>query len=170
MRQRKPLTLKIPAGVSTGTRIRLSGEGEAGTGGGPNGDLYVELRVNPDETFTREGDDLHATMTVPMTAAALGTTINLETFDGTQEVTVKPGTQTGQTTTLRDLGVTKLRGTGRGNIVVHFEVETPSKINDEQRELLRKLAELRGEDDVVGETMQNTGHGFFSRLRDRFQD
>lgn len=170
VRQRKPLTLKIPAGVATGTRIRLGGQGEAGTGGGPNGDLYVELRVNPDETFTREGDDLHATMTVPMTAAALGTAISLETFDGPQDVTVKPGTQTGQTTTLRDLGVTKLRGNGRGNVVVHFDVETPSKLNDEQRELLKRLAELRGEDDAVGETLQNTGQGFFSRLRDRFQD
>jgi len=170
VRQRKPLTLKIPAGVSTGTRIRLSGQGEAGTGGGPNGDLYVEIRVAPDETFTREGDDLHARMTVPMTAAALGTTISLNTFDGPQDVSVKAGTQTGQTTTLRDLGVSKLRGSGRGNIVVHFEVETPTKLSEEERDLLRRLAELRGEESPVGETVQNSGHGFFSRLRDKFQD
>ena len=171
VRQRRPLTVKIPAGVSTGTRIRLSGQGEAGTGGGPNGDLYVEIRVSPDEVFTREGDDLHASITVPMTAAALGTSVTLETFDGPREVTVEPGTQNGQTVTLRGLGATRLRGSGRGDVIAHLQVTTPTRLNDEQRELLRKLAQLRGEDDGAGQTVQRgSGQGFFSRLRDRFQD
>lgn len=171
VRQRRPLTVKIPAGVSTGTRIRLSGQGEAGTGGGPNGDLYVEIRVSPDEVFTREGDDLHASITVPMTAAALGTSVTLETFDGPREVTVEPGTQNGQTVTLRGLGATRLRGSGRGDVIAHLQVTTPTRLNDKQRELLRKLAQLRGEDDGAGQTVQRgSGQGFFSRLRDRFQD
>lgn len=171
VRERRPLTIKVPAGVSTGTRIRLGGQGEAGTNGGPNGDLYVELRVGQDETFTREGEDLHATMSIPMTAAALGTTVTLDTFDGPEEVQVKPGTQTGTTTTLKGLGVTRLRGGGRGNIIVQFVVETPTKISEEERELLEKLAQLRGEERTEGHMVQNQDRGsFFSRLRDRFQD
>lgn len=170
VRERRPLTLKIPAGVATGTRIRLSGQGEAGTGGGPNGDLYVEIRVNPDEVFSREGEDLHATINLPMTAAALGTTVELQTFDGSQEVVVKAGTQTGETTTLKGLGVTRLRGSGRGDLVVHFIVQTPAKLTESQKKLLQQLAEERGETSEVGETVQRSGQGFFSRLRDRFQD
>ncbi|WP_129657989.1 molecular chaperone DnaJ [Rothia halotolerans] len=170
VRQRKPLTLRIPAGVATGTRIRLNGQGEAGTGGGPNGDLYVELRVTQHETFSREGDDLHATVTIPMTAAALGTTISLETFDGPRDVSVRAGTQTGDTATLKDLGVTRLRGNGRGNLVVRFAVETPTKLTHEQRELLEQLAASREEDHTSAETVSNQNQGFFSRLRDRFQD
>ena len=168
VRERLPLTLKIPAGVATGTRIRLSGKGEAGTGGGPHGDLYVEIRVNADESFTREGDDLHARMSVPMTAAALGASLTLQTFDGEQGVEIAPGTQSGETVTLKGLGVTRLRGGGRGDIIVHVEVQTPTGLDDEQRELLQQLARLRGEERPEGKTVQQHQGGFFSRLRDRF--
>lgn len=168
VRERHPLTLKIPAGVATGTRIRLSGKGEAGTAGGPNGDLYVEIRVNQHETFTRESDDLHARMTVPMTAAALGATLSLETFDGAQEVGVAAGVQSGDTVTLKGLGVTRLRGGGRGDIIVHLEVQTPTNLDDEQRALLEQLAALRGEEKPEGRPVQQHQGGFFSRLRDRF--
>ena len=171
VRDRRPLTVKIPAGIQSGNRIRLSGQGEAGTAGGPNGDLFVELKVDPDPTFLREGDDLHARLRIPMTAAALGTTVSLETFDGARTVDVDPGTQSGATVTLDDLGVTHLRGKGRGDLKVHFEVETPKDLSSEQRELLEQLAELRGEEAADGTTV-NTNHsgGFFSRLRDRFND
>ena len=166
VRSRRTLNIKIPAGVATGTRIQLSGQGEAGTAGGPQGDLYVEIRVNADPTFVREGDDLHATLTVPMTAAALGSSINFETFDGDREITVKAGTQSGEITTLKGLGVTHLRGYGRGDLLVHLHVETPQKLDAEQEELLRKLAKLRGEEYAEGR-LAGSGSGVFARLRDR---
>ncbi|GGH57621.1 molecular chaperone DnaJ [Rothia aerolata] len=168
VRERKPLTIKIPAGVNNGARIRLAGQGEAGIAGGPNGDLYVELRVNPDPTFSRDGDDLHATVSISMAAAALGTTITLETFDGPQEIEVKAGTQSGDVVTLKDLGATRLRGGGRGDLRVHLQVNTPTDLTEEQRELLRQFAELRHEDLQAGETVTEK-HGFFSRFKERFE-
>ena len=110
VRSRRSLTIRIPAGVDTGTRIQLAGEGEVGAGNGPAGDLYVEIVVANHSTFVRRGDDLHATVGLPMTAAALGTSITLETLDGEQTLDIEPGTQSGQVTTLRGFGVTHLRG------------------------------------------------------------
>ncbi len=170
VRERKPLAIKIPAGVADGTRIRLSGQGEAGVAGGANGDLYVELRVNPDPTFTRDGDDLHATIVISMAAAALGTAITLDSFDGPQEISVKPGTQTGDVVTLKDLGATRLRGGGRGSLHVHFEVRIPDDLTDHQRDLLRQFAESRNEDLGRSEVVEQKHHtGFFSRFKERFQ-
>ncbi|NOJ61731.1 molecular chaperone DnaJ [Arthrobacter sp. 260] len=166
VRSRRSLTIKVPAGVSTGTRIQLGGQGEAGMAGGPQGDLYVEIRVNPDPTFLREGDDLHVTLSVPMTAAALGTTLNFASFDGDQELGIKAGTQSGEIVTLRGLGVTHLRGYGRGDLKVHLNVETPRNVDQAQEELLRKLAELRGEEFVEGQLASN-GSGVFAKLRER---
>ena len=166
VRSRRSLTIKVPAGVSTGTRIQLGGQGEAGLAGGAQGDLYVEIRVNPDPTFLREGDDLHVTLSVPMTAAALGTTLNLASFDGDQELGIKAGTQSGEIVTLRGLGVTHLRGYGRGDLKVHLNVETPRNVDQAQEELLRKLAELRGEEFVEGQLASN-GSGVFAKLRER---
>ncbi|MHA7140732.1 molecular chaperone DnaJ [Arthrobacter sp. Sr33] len=166
VRSRRSLTIKVPAGVSTGTRIQLGGQGEAGMAGGPQGDLYVEIRVNPDPSFLREGDDLHVTLSVPMTAAALGTTVNLASFDGDQELGIKAGTQSGEIVTLRGLGVTHLRGYGRGDLKVHLNVETPRNVDQAQEELLRKLAELRGEEFVEGQ-LASSGSGVFAKLRER---
>ena len=104
VRTRRTLKIKVPAGVDTGTRIQLAGEGEVGQGGGPAGDLYVEVAVRPHETFQRRGDDLHCTVELPMTAAALGTTLKLDTFDGSNELEIKSGTQAGDAMTLRGLG------------------------------------------------------------------
>lgn len=168
VRTRRSLKVKIPAGVDTGTRIQLAGEGESGPGGGPAGDLFVEIVERPHPTFRRQRDDLHCTVAVPMTAAALGTTVTLETLDGPRPVELRAGAQSGQTITLPDLGVTHLRRQGRGDLVVHLDVETPTRLDAEQEELLRKFAALRGEDGPdVG---QVTGHnqGFFGRLRDAF--
>ena len=165
VRSRRSLTVKIPAGVSTGTRIQLSGQGEAGTAGGHSGDLYVEIRVASHSTFTREGDQLHATLSVPMTAAALGAEMTLDTFDGEQAISLRPGTQSGDVVTLPGLGAARLRGGGRGDLLVQIRVETPTRLEPEQEELLRQLAKLRGEQ--VGEgKLVGTG-GVFAKLRDK---
>ena len=110
VRTRRNLQLRVPAGVDTGTRIQLAGEGEVGAGAGPAGDLYVEISVTPHETFQRRGDDLHCSVELPMTAAALGTSIKLDTFDGITDLEIKPGIQPGDVITLRGKGVTHLRG------------------------------------------------------------
>src|SRR5437764_6699096 len=116
VRARRTITVKVPAGVEDGMRLRLSGEGEIGPGGGPPGDLYVEIRQRPHDVFTRDGDDLHCKVTLPMTAAALGTTVKFETLDGAETLNVKPGTQSGSVVTLRGRGVPHLsRSVGRGD-------------------------------------------------------
>lgn len=164
---RRTLTVKVPAGVDTGTRIQLAGEGEAGPGGGPPGDLYVEIVEKADPVFERHGDDLHCTLSVPMTAAALGATVELETLDGVEQIEVRPGTQSGAVRTLRARGVAHLRGTGRGDLHAHIVVTTPTKLDAEQRELLSRLAELRGEENPSAQVSAG-GPGLFSRIRDAF--
>lgn len=167
VRTRRPLNVKIPAGVDNGTRIQLAGEGEVGPGGGPPGDLYVEIQEKPHAVFQRRGDDLHCTVTIPMTAASLGTQVPLDTLDGREEVDIRPGTQSGQSIPLHGRGITHLRGNGRGDLVVHVEVQTPSKLDPEQEELLRRLAKLRGEERPLGQ-FQPGQQGLFSRLKDAF--
>jgi molecular chaperone DnaJ len=167
IRTRRTLTVKIPAGVDTGTRIQLAGEGEIGPGGGPSGDLFVEIVELPHPMFQRRGDDLHCTVTLPMTAAALGATVTLETLDGAEEIDIRPGTQSGQVVPLRGRGVQHLRGVGRGDLLVHVEVQTPTKLDGEQERLLRQLAELRDEERPNGQFTPGV-QGFFSRLRDAF--
>ncbi|MGB9376357.1 MAG: molecular chaperone DnaJ [Mycobacteriales bacterium] len=162
VRSRRSLSVKVPAGVEDGMRIRLSGQGEVGPSGGPPGDLYVEIRERPHELFTRDGEDLHCDITVPMTAAALGTGTSLQTLDGEEEIEIRPGTQSGTVITLRARGVPRLRATGRGDLHVHISVITPSRLDAEQEELLRKLAALRGEEQAVASVRANGG--LFSRL------
>lgn len=164
VRTRRSLTVKIPAGVEDGMRIRLAQQGEVGPGGGPPGDLYVEIHERPHDVFSRKGDDLHCRVAVPMTAAALGTRLTIKTLDGEEQVDVRPGTQPGATLRLRGRGVPHLRGTGRGDLFVHLDVRTPTKLDAEQERLLREFARLRGEE-VAQLTKQG---GFFSRMRDAF--
>jgi molecular chaperone DnaJ len=176
VRSRRTLTVKIPAGVDTGTRVQLAEQGEVGPGGGPAGDLYVEINVARHETFARHGNDLHCTVTIPMTAAALGTTIGLPTLeadlpdvpeqDATFDLEVRPGTQSGTEQTLRGRGVPGLRG-GRGDLIVTVAVETPTKLDPAQEELLRQLATLRGEEQPEGQ-MRAAAKGVFGRFRDAF--
>jgi molecular chaperone DnaJ len=171
VRTRRTLTVKIPAGVDTGTRIQLSGEGEVGPGAGPAGDLFLEIVEQPHDTFTRQGDDLHCTVSLPMTAAALGTTVTLTTLDGEEPIDIKPGTQSGSVVTLRQKGVTHLRSNGRGDLHVHVEVVTPTKLDERQQELLNELARMRGEERSVGTVQQaGTSGGLFSRLKDAFNN
>jgi len=170
VRSRRNVGVRIPAGVADGMRVRLAGQGEVGAGGGPAGDLYVEVEEIPHEVFTRDGSDLHCTVSLPMTAAALGTTLALPTLDGVEELTVEAGTQTGTVRTLRGKGMPRLRSTGRvdgrGDLMVHVEVVVPTKLDKEQTELLRRLAVLRGEEQPDLGAGGRNGHGLFSRLRD----
>lgn len=168
VRSRRTVTVKIPGGVDSGTRVQLSGQGEVGPGGGPVGDLYVEIEVEQHEIFTRSGDDLHCTVTLPMTAAALGTTIDLPTLEGeTTPLEIRPGTQSGTAMTLTARGVPRLRHAGRGDLIVQVIVETPTKLDDSQAALLKQLAEARGEERPQGQ-VQAAHKGVFGRLRDAF--
>jgi molecular chaperone DnaJ len=167
VRSRRTISVKIPAGVEDGMRIRLTGHGEVGPGGGPAGDLYVEVHERPHAVFTRDGEDLHCRVTLPMTAAALGTTLNLKTLEGETDLDIRPGTQSGSVLTLRGQGAPRLRATGRGNLLVHVEVVTPTRLDPEQEKLLRELAALRGEDQPDGGPHHPQG-GLFSRVRDAF--
>ncbi|HSP60581.1 MAG TPA: DnaJ C-terminal domain-containing protein, partial [Ornithinimicrobium sp.] len=156
----------------SGTRIQLAGESEVGPFGGEPGDLYVEIAVAPHESFTRRGDDLHCRVEVPMTAAALGATLPVETFDGPVEVDVPEGTQPGQTVTLPGLGVGHLRAQGRGDVVVHLDVRVPTRLTPAQRELLVQLAAERGETDPEGRMATVGSHAgragkFWDALRGR---
>ena len=169
VRTRRTLTLKVPAGVDTGTRIQLAGEGEVGHGAGPAGDLYVEVAVNRHPVFQRRGDDLHATVEVPMTAAALGATLAIDTFDGARDLDIRRGTQSGDSITLRGLGVTHLRGNGRGDVVVHAMVQTPTRLDAEQEDLLRRLATSRGEERPEGRVANPADGSIFGKLRDAFK-
>ena len=166
VRARRTLNVKVPAGVEDGMRIRLTGEGEVGPGGGPAGDLYVEVSEKRHPVFTRDGDDLHCRVSLPMTAAALGTTIPLETLDGEEQLDIAPGTQPDEVVTLRARGVPHLRGTGRGDLFVHLEVVVPTKLDAKQEELLRDLARLRGEERPG---VSGKGKGFLGKLRDAFE-
>lgn len=154
------VTLDIPAGVSDGMTLRLHGRGEQGARGGPDGDLFVTVRVLPHEVFEREGDDLVCDLAVPLTQAVLGAEIPVKTLDGDETVRIPPGTRHGTIVTIRGRGAHRLDGRGRGDLLVHVSVEIPTRLDPEQRELFEKLAALRGES-VTGEQ-----GGIFRRLRD----
>lgn len=165
IRASQSVSVNVPAGVENGMRIRMAGRGDAGIAGGPPGDLFVEMRVASDPVFTREGDDLLCTLEVPMTSAALGTTINIETFDGEQAIELEPGTQAGHVQRLDGLGVGRLHRNGRGDLKVHLQVTTPTKLDSRQRELLEEFAQARGDN---GGSLVQTSSSVFSRLKERF--
>ena len=154
------VTVRIPAGIDDGAHLRVSGRGEAGVRGGRSGDLYVSVRVLPHEVFKRVGDDLGCEVDVPMTVAALGGVIEVPTLEGTEEVEIEAGTQPGDVARVRGAGMPRLEGRGRGDLIVLLRVRTPRALDGEQRELLRRLAELRGE---------STGEpGLFDPIREAF--
>ncbi len=171
VQDRRSLTIKVPGGIRSGNRMQLRGEGEAGIAGGEPGDLYVEIRVKPNERFERDGDDLTTHIRVPMTSAALGGTVPLDTFDGPQTVEVEAGTQSGTVRVLKGLGAKKLnRGAAteeRGDLRVTIDVETPTRLKAAERELLEQLAALRGEEKPEPTASAIGGGGMFSKLRDR---
>lgn len=139
VRKTRTLSVKVPAGVDDGDRIRLAGEGEAGRNGGPPGDLYVEIRVNPHNLFTREGADLACEVPVSIATAALGGEVELPTLDGHVSLKVPPGTQSGKVFRLRGKGVTTVRDPRVGDMFAKVSVETPVHLTHEQKELLRRF-------------------------------
>lgn len=146
VREEKKISVKMPAGVDDGSRLRVAGEGEAGYNGGPAGDLYVFLSVAEHDKFTRRDYDIHSEQNVSFTQAALGAELKTETVDGTEPLKVPPGTQPGQVFRLRNKGVQFIDGNGRGDHYVHVKVKIPTSLSEEQRSLLEKLAELSGEE------------------------
>jgi molecular chaperone DnaJ len=142
----KQMEVKIPAGVETGSRLRLAGEGEAGTQGGPSGDLYVVIHVKEHETFERQGNNLYASVPITFAQAALGSEVSVPTLDGQQNVKIPPGTQTGTVFRLKGNGMPVLGGRGRGDLFVSVTVVTPTTLTREQRRLLEQLAEVEEKD------------------------
>lgn len=165
VRQRSTVTLDIPSGIETGTRMQMRGGGEAGPAGGPNGDLFIEFRVSHHDVFSREGDDLLCTLDVAMTDAILGAESSLEVLDGDITIEIKPGTQSGDIITVKQRGITKLRSNTRGDLRIAIQVQTPTKLSAKEKDLVRQLAAVsRPKPPHLGEFQQ----GMFGKIRDRF--
>ena len=156
----RKMSVKVPGGVDTGLRLRVSQEGEAGSGGGPAGDLYVVLHVKDSDRFVRDGNDLVLAQQISMVQAALGAKLNIKGIDSEHSLDVPAGTQYGHRITIPGAGVPSLKGVGRGDLHVEFAVVVPRKLNREQRDLLQKFAEVTGDDGAAGQS------GFFQRLFD----
>jgi len=156
------IMVKVPAGVESDTRIRYSGEGDAGRFGGPAGDFYVVLDVKPHKFFEREGDDLHCVIPVSFPQAALGTELDVETLEGVETLKIPEGTQSGRAFKLRGKGVPHLNSHGKGDLIVEVRVQTPSKMNKQQKELMKQLSETM--------TVENTptARGLFGKVKDIF--
>lgn len=142
----KTLEVKIPAGVETGSRLRVSGEGEAGVSGGPSGDLFVVVHVREHETFERQGANLYSAVPVTFAQAALGAEIKVKTLDGEEDLKIPPGTQTGTVFRLRSHGMPALGGRGKGDLFVAVTLITPKTLTEEQRKLLEQLAQIEDTD------------------------
>ena len=155
----RALSVNIPAGVETGTRIRLAGEGEAGLRGGPSGDLYIFIEVEPHPLFEREGADLFCAVPVSMTTAALGGDIEVPTIDGGRSrVKIPPGAQTGKQMRLRGKAMPPLRGAGHGDMFIELQVETPVNLSSRQKELLKEF-------DGLGKDNNPASTNFFSKVK-----
>jgi molecular chaperone DnaJ len=146
IRAQRDLDLEIPSGVSDGLRLHLPGQGEVGFAGGPAGDIYLEVNVRPDPIFGRDGDDLIATLEVPVADAALGFELDIETLDGPRKIEVKAGAQHGDVITLKGLGANHLRGRGRGDLRLELKVLTPTRLDGKQKSIFKQLRELHRED------------------------
>jgi molecular chaperone DnaJ len=165
VRARRKVAVDIPAGVETGLRLQLAGQGEVGPAGGANGDLFLEVKVRHHDIFSRNGDDLLATLEVQMADAILGTSATIEALDGPVTVEVKPGVQSAEVITVKDRGVTHLRGSGRGDLRIGVQVVTPTKLDARQQELIKQFA---GSRKAVAPTLTHFQQGLFQKLRDRF--
>lgn len=163
VQRRRRIKVKIPAGVDTGMRVRAAGEGEAGTRGGPAGDLYVFVTVKPHPFFQREGDDVVCEVPVSFTQAALGDEIDVPTLEGKAKLKVPEGTQTGTSFRLRGQGIPSVRGYGRGDQRVRIKVVTPTKLSAHQKELLKELGLADGDANAAGD-----GKTIFHRVKEAF--
>jgi molecular chaperone DnaJ len=162
-RQQRKLIISIPPGVDNGSQIRLSAEGEAGSRGGSPGDLYVSLSVRPHKLFHREGNDILYDLPVNFAQAALGAEIKIPTLDGPYTLHIPPGIQSGKVIRLKDKGVPRLKGSGRGSQLVRVVVVTPQDLDENQRRHFQELAKSLGK-----ATMPREEKGFFDRIRDAF--
>ena len=142
LKKHKPLSVKIPAGVDTGDRIRLAGEGEAGPNGGPSGDLFVVIHLKEHAVFKRDGDDLHCEMPISFATAALGGEVEIPTLDGHAKIKIPAETQSGKVFRLRSKGIKGVRSHGPGDLMCHMIVETPVNLSERQKELLQELENL----------------------------
>ena len=162
-KKREKLSVKVPAGIDEGQRLKLTGQGDSGANGGPAGDLFVLIHIEPHEFFKREDYDVNCDVPISFSQAALGTEVEVPTLGGRVSMKIPEGTQSGQKMKLRNKGITKLGGYGFGDQIITIHVETPAKLSKEQRELFNRLSELE----------QNTSNpmtkGFFERVRELFQ-
>lgn len=165
VRERRSMTIDIPSGIDTGTRMQMRGGGEVGPAGGPNGDLFIEFRVMHHDVFSREADDLLATAHVSMTDAILGAEASVAGLDGEVKFEVPQGVQSGDVITVRGRGIQGLHSTNRGDLKIAVQVVTPEKMTSREKDLVRQLAALRKDPaPTLGEFQQ----GFFGKIRDRF--
>ena len=170
VKKRRDITVNIPAGIGDGMRIRMTDQGEVGHGGGPAGDLYVEVHTQKHPIFERDADDLHVSVRVPMVDAALGTSFPVEHLDGESlEIDIEPGTQPGEAIVLDGKGMPRLRTDGHGKLYAHVDVLVPTDLDKKTKELLEQIRDKREESSKVHSADDNDGEGFFDRLRDRFR-
>ena len=166
VKKNKTLEVKIPAGINEGMRIRSAGNGEPGTNGGPPGDLYIEIRIKQHEIFERDGDDLHCSVPVALTTVALGGTIEVPTLSGKAEIELPEGTQHGKTFRLRGKGIKGVRSSYPGDLYCHVSVETPVKLTEHQRKLLKELDESFRKG---GDKHSPTSKSWSDRVKDLFK-
>ena len=164
-KQSHKVSVKIPAGVETGQQIRLAGQGEAGFNGGPYGDLFVIINVNPSDKFTRDGSTTYYTLNISFVQAALGDTVEVPTVHGNVEMTIPAGTQTGKTFRLKGKGAPRLRGGSQGDQHVTVKIVTPTKLNDAQKEALLAFAKASGDEKIAPQKK-----GFFNKVKDALED
>lgn len=164
-KQSHKVSVKIPAGVETGQQIRLAGQGEAGFNGGPYGDLFVVINVNPSDKFTRDGSTIYYTLNISFVQAALGDTVEVPTVHGNVEMVIPAGTQTGKTFRLKGKGAPRLRGGSQGDQLVTVKIVTPTKLNDAQKEALLAFAKASGDEKVAPQKK-----GFFDKVKDVLED
>ena len=164
-KQSHTVSVKIPAGVETGQQIRLAGQGEAGFNGGPYGDLFVVINVNPSDKFTRDGSTIYYTLNISFVQAALGDTVEVPTVHGNVEMVIPAGTQTGKTFRLKGKGAPRLRGGSQGDQLVTVKIVTPTKLNDAQKEAILAFAKASGDEKVAPQKK-----GFFNKVKDVLED
>ncbi|AYQ57203.1 Chaperone protein DnaJ [Bathymodiolus thermophilus thioautotrophic gill symbiont] len=163
VRRQKTLSVKIPVGVDSGNRIRLTGEGEAGTRGGPSGDLYVEIHVRPHNIFERRGNDLYCGVPIDFASAALGGDIEVPTLNGKFKIKIPSGTQTGRQFRLKGKGITGLQGSGTGDLICQVKLETPVNLNGKQRKLLQQFSAS------CGKKQHPESDSFFGKMKSFFE-
>lgn len=168
---KRKVSIKVPAGINDGMRVRLASQGEVGECGGPAGDLYVNITVKPDKVFTRQNDDLHCWVKVPMAWAVLGHTLDINTFDGSQSIEINAGTQQEDVIVKKNLGMTRLNSDSRGDLYVHVQIEIPTNLTAHQKELMEEFAQSRQETDNTDPISQESQpiknkKSFFDRIKD----